>query len=124
MKCCEGIGADRAKVAAWCIGLLGTLLIVGGLTWFIIQRTRPPGIDQARAELRRKNLIELRAENQAALTTYGWVDQNKGLVRLPVSRALELSIALWHDPAAGRSNLLARLEQATAKPPEKPNPYE
>jgi hypothetical protein len=124
MKCCETWCADRAKAGAWFVALAGTLLLVGGLSWFIIQRTRPPGIDQARADLRRKNLMELRAENQAALTTYGWIDPVKGLVRLPIDRALELSIALCQDPAAGRSNLLARLEKATAKPPEKPNIYE
>lgn len=115
---------DAAQLAAWLIGIAGTLLIVGWLAWLVAQRTRPPGVDQVRAELRRKNLAELRAENQAALTSYGWVDPTKGIVRLPVDRAVELTLQLWQDPAAGRSNLLARVAKATAKAPEKANPYE
>jgi hypothetical protein len=113
-----------ATLAAWVVGGAGTLLIVGWLAWMVAVRTQAPGLDQARIELRRKNLAELRAENHAALTTYGWVDPVKGLVRLPVTRAMELTLELWKDPAAGRSNLLTRLDKATAKPPEKPNVYE
>jgi hypothetical protein len=115
---------DNARLAAWCIGIAGTFLIVGWLAWLVAERTRPAGVDQVRAELRRKNLAELRADNQAALTSYGWIDPTKGIVRLPVQRAVELSLQLGQDPAAARSNLLGRLEKATAKPPEKPSEYE
>jgi hypothetical protein len=37
-------------------------------------------------------LAETRAKDQAAATTYGWVDQPKGIVRLPVDRAMELTV--------------------------------
>ena len=115
---------ETASLTAWCIGLAGTFLLVGWLAWLVAERTRPAGVDVARAGLRRTNLVELMAENRAALTSYGWIDQNKGIVRLPVERALELSLQLGLDPAAARSNLVGRLEKATAKPPEQPNPYE
>lgn len=38
-------------------------------------------------------LAEMRAKEQAAATTYGWVDQSQGVVRLPLDRAVELTIA-------------------------------
>ncbi len=119
--CCH---SNKATIAAYFVGIAGTLLIVGALAWLIIQKTRPAGVDQVRVELRTKNLAEMRALDKAALETYGWVDQTKGLVRLPVDRAMEMTIALWQNPAAARSNLLDRIEKATAKPPEKPNQYE
>ena len=115
---------DNARLAAWGLGVAGTLLIVGWLAWMVAARTRPAGVDQVRAELRRKNLAELRADNHLALSTYGWIDPTKGIVRLPVQRAVELSLQLWQDPAAARTNLLGRLDKATAKPPEKPSEYE
>ena len=113
-SCCCG---NKARIAAYFVGIAGTLLIVGALAWLIIQKTRPVGVDQARVELRTKNLAEMRALDKAALETYGWVDQTKGLVRLPVDRAMEMTIALWQNPSAARSNLLGRIEKATAKPP-------
>lgn len=36
-------------------------------------------------------LAEKRAAAHAAATTYGWVDQPQGVVRLPVDRAIELT---------------------------------
>lgn len=35
---------------------------------------------------------ELRAQEHETLTTYGWVDQEKGTVRIPLERATELVI--------------------------------
>jgi hypothetical protein len=36
------------------------------------------------------DLARFRAEEEAKLTTYGWVDRKAGLVRIPVQRAMEL----------------------------------
>jgi hypothetical protein len=41
---------------------------------------------------RKALLTEHRAKEQAAATTYGWADQAKGVVRLPVDRAIELTV--------------------------------
>ena len=54
------------------------------------------------------------------LTTYGWVDQPKGVVRLPIADAMQLVLRDWQNPAAARSNLIARVEKATAAPPVAP----
>jgi len=48
-------------------------------------------------------------------------------VRLPIAEAKKLALRDWQNPAAARSNLIARVEKATAAPPkapEKPNPFE
>lgn len=41
---------------------------------------------------RAATLADLRAKDKAATTTYGWIDQSKGVVRLPTDRAVELTI--------------------------------
>jgi hypothetical protein len=41
---------------------------------------------------RKALLAEHRAQEQAAATTYGWVDQKAGVVRLPIDRAIELTV--------------------------------
>ncbi len=43
-------------------------------------------------EGRAQRLTELRAREQAEATTYGWVDQKAGVVRLPIERAEELTL--------------------------------
>ena len=43
-------------------------------------------------EQRKAALIELRAKEKAAATTYGWVDQPTGVVRIPIAEAINLTI--------------------------------
>jgi hypothetical protein len=48
--------------------------------------------EAARAEVRVKNLAELRTENQAKLESYAWVDRAKGTVQIPISAAMEKAV--------------------------------
>jgi hypothetical protein len=107
------------------IGILGAFLVVALLVWAMKLYTRPAPLDAARAGERRKALAELRAANEAGLNRYGWVDQSKGLVRLRIDRAIELTLEEYKNPAAARSNLTARAIAANPPPPPPaPNKYE
>ena len=112
---------------AYVAGILGCFLIVAALVWAMRHYTQPPPLGEDRIALRKKALAELRAAEAEGLNTYGWLDQSKGLVRLPIAEAKKLALRDWQNPAAARSNLIARVEKATAAPPkapEKPNPFE
>lgn len=117
-------GDNVGRNLAWFLGVAGALCLVGGLSWLIVVRTQPPGIDQERATLRRETLAELRGADRQALTTAGVVDAGKGFYRIPIQDAMRLMQTKWEDAAAGRADLLARLDKATAKPPPAANPYE
>ena len=109
------------------VGILGTFLIVALLVWFMHRYTEAGGINEARKAERAKALVELRAADTEALENTAWIDPNKGLVRLRVQDAMKLVEREWRNPAAARSNLLARVEKATAVPPAapaKPSPFE
>ena len=41
---------------------------------------------------RKALLVEHRTKNAAQLASYGWIDQKAGLVRLPIDRAIELTV--------------------------------
>ena len=49
--------------------------------------------EQQRALNREKKLKDLRDEDAKALTGYAWIDKNKGSVRIPIQRAMELTVA-------------------------------
>ena len=105
---------------AYLIGILGSLLIVAALVWAMRRYTQPPPLGQDRVAVRKKALADLRATEASELESYGWVDQAKGVVRLPIAAAVKLSLRDWQNPAAARSNLIARVEKATAVPPAAP----
>jgi hypothetical protein len=117
---------ERTGVA-YLLGILGAFLIVAALVWAMQRYTQPPPLGQDRAAVRKKALAELRAAEATELGSYGWVDQAKGVVRLPIEDAMRLTLRAWQDPAAARSNLVARVDKATAvapAPPAKPNPFD
>jgi hypothetical protein len=105
------------KVAANAAAFAGVFVVVAGLIGIMYHYTRPGPVDQARWVERTANLAELNAHNKDLLENYGWVNPSRGVVRLPVDRALELTVKEWQDPAAGRSNLLARMERALPPTP-------
>ncbi len=113
---------------AYVVGILGSFLIVAALAWAIHHYTRPAPLGEDRAAMRAKALVELRAAEAEALQNPGWVDQTKGIVRIPIANAMEIVQREWsQNPSAARSNLTARVELATALPPkapEKPSPFE
>jgi hypothetical protein len=110
---------DRTGLA-YVIGILGSLLIVAALVWAMQRYTQPPPLGEDRVAVRKKALAEMRAVEASELATYGWVDQPKGVVRLPIAEAMQLTLRDWQNPAAARSNLIARVEKATAAPPAAP----
>ena len=79
-----------------------------------------PAIDADRAAVRAKALGEIRAAAAQALNHAGWIDENRGLVRLPIDVAMQLTEREWQNPAAARSNLTVRAEKAAAPASQAP----
>ena len=112
--------ARERTALAYVIGILGSLLIVAALVWAMQRYTQQPPLGQDRVVVRKKALADLRATEVGELASYGWLDQPKGVVRLPIADAMQLALRDWQNPAAARSNLIARVEKATAAPPAAP----
>ena len=74
--------------------------VVGGFAIFILilvvaylpNKPAPLPEGTKTPEERAAILRELRAKETAAATTYGWVDQTKGVVRIPIERAMQLTV--------------------------------
>jgi hypothetical protein len=110
------VAQSRAPFSAW----LGTLILFAlfGVIVLAVVGPAPRGdsYEETRAKKRVDNLKALRDEDAKALTTYSWVDKNKGTARIPIDRAMTLSVAE-----------LARKKPAPAgpiatPPPQAPSP--
>lgn len=109
------------------VGVVGAFLIVGLLVLAMTRYLQPAPLNTARITERKKALADIRAENEKALHSYEVLDAGKGLVRLRVDRAMELTIQEYQNPAAARAAMIARANKAAEpppKPPEAPNKYE
>ena len=116
-----------SSLLAYFIGAIGSCLVLGVLACLMYSYTHPVPLPEVKTAERVKNLKELRDANTQALNNYEVIDAGKGLYRIPVARAMELSLEMGRNPAQARSNLIARVEKATApapKVPEKPSQFE
>jgi hypothetical protein len=73
-----------------CIGCVLFVFIVRA-AWIHHQPAAPGDGIHTDAQ-RAKTLLDLRAKEAAAAKNYGWIDQSKGIVRLPTDRAVALTI--------------------------------
>ena len=87
--------------------LAGFALFLAVVCFLYVPRETGPFVgDGIRTAAQRKaNLAELRAKEAKLAASYGWVDQKSGVIRLPIERAMDLTV---RDLAAKRQVRLIR----------------
>jgi cytoskeletal protein RodZ len=87
------VAHGRASWSAW-FGIVLLFALFGVIVLAIIGPS-PRGSDyeETRSKKRVENLKTLREEADKALTTYGWIDKDKGTARIPIERAMEVTVA-------------------------------
>ena len=87
------IAHSRAPLSTW-FGIV-LLFALFGIIVLAIIGPMPRGSDyeEKRAKKRMEQLKTVREDVEKALNTYAWIDKNKGVVQIPISRAMELTVA-------------------------------
>ena len=74
-------------------GLIIVLLFAVLVALLVWQRQSIPTVEDVKKQERLKILADLNAENQKILTQYRWIDKSKGIVGIPIDRAMNLVLA-------------------------------
>ena len=113
----------RAPWSVW-FGIVLLFALFGVIVLAVIgPAQRGSDYEEARAKKRVENLKTLREETDKALTTYGWIDKTKGLARIPIERAMELTVAELAKQKPAPAGPIATPEtQAPAGAPASPAP--
>jgi len=87
------IAFSPTPFSTW-LGIVCIFVLFGVIVLAVIGPS-PRGSDyeQTRAQKRMERLKALHEENQKELATYTWVDKNKGVARIPIDHAMELTVA-------------------------------
>jgi hypothetical protein len=115
------IAQSRAPFSAW-LGILILFALFGVIVLAVIgPAPRGDSYEETRAKKRVDNLKTLRDEDAKALTSYSWVDKNKGTARIPISRAMEITVAgLAQKKPAPAGPIATPPPQAASPAPAKP----
>ena len=107
----EASDVSFSRVMGFGAGLVASALVVSVLVWVLFlylsdqavrrgstvdRLTQPQGLPlppQPRLQTDpRGDLLALREAEDRTLTTYGWVNRNAGIVRIPIERAMTLTV--------------------------------
>ena len=107
----------RAPFSTW-FGVVLLFVLFGAIVLAVIgPAPRGDTYEQKRAKAREEKLKAARDEETKTLTTYGWIDKNKGVARIPITRAMELTVAdLAKKKPASAGQIKTPEGQASAAP--------
>jgi FtsZ-interacting cell division protein ZipA len=116
------IAHSRAPLSTW----LGVVLLFAlfGLIVLAVIGPMPRGSDyeETRAKKRMEKLKSVREEAETALNSYAWVDRNKGVVHVPISRAMELTTVELAKQKPAPAGPIATPQAQSPAPPTSPAP--
>ena len=92
-KSIRDIAHSRAPLSTW-LGIVLLFALFGIIVLAIIgPMPRGGDYEETRAKKRLEKLKTVREDAEKALNTYAWIDKNKGVVQIPIGRAMELTVA-------------------------------
>ncbi|PYL59461.1 MAG: hypothetical protein DMF24_13080, partial [Verrucomicrobia bacterium] len=114
------IAHSRAPFSTW-LGIVLLFALFGVIVLAVVGPSpRRSDYEETRSKKRVENLKKLREETEKDLTTYAWVDKNKGVARIPITRAMELAVAELVQKKPGPAGPIAT--PATQTSPASPAP--
>src|SRR5260370_35488889 len=115
------IAHSRAPLSTW-VGVVLLFALFGLIVLVVIgPAARRSDYEEKRAKKRMETLKTVREDAEKALNTYAWIDKNKGVVRIPISRAMEVTTAeLAQQKPAPAGPIATPQAQATASPVSPP----
>ena len=116
------VAQSRAPLSTW-IGIVLLFALFGVIVLAIIgPAPRGSSYEETRAKKRVETLKTTRDEATKTLTTYGWIEKNKGVAHIPIDRAMELTLAELAQKKPAAAGPIAAPQAQTAAAPANPTP--
>src|SRR5213594_3492943 len=116
------IAHSRAPLSAW-FGIVLLFALFGVIVLAIIgPMPRGSDYEETRAKKRIEKLKTVREDAEKALNTYAWIDKNKGVVQIPISRAMELTTAQLAQQKLAPAGPIAPPQAQSPAAPTSPAP--
>jgi hypothetical protein len=107
----------RAPFSTW-LGFVALFFLFGVIVLAVIGPSpRGDTYEQERAKKRMDNLKTAREADSKELGTYGWIDKNKGIARIPIDRAMQLAVVELAKQKPAPANPIAVPEPQASQAP-------
>lgn len=103
----------------WAVALFAFFGVIVAIAFGAMHRGSTYEVDRARA--RTEKLRTAKEEWNKTSSSYGWVDQAKGIAHIPIQRAMQLELADLQSKKPAPAGPIATPEPAAAAAPAAPN---
>jgi hypothetical protein len=111
------LARSPASLSVW-LGIVVLFILFGVIVLATIgPAPRGNTYEEKRAKKRLDGIKTLREEDAKALTSYAWVDKGKGVARIPVERAMELTVAQLAQTKPAPAGPITTLPPQESPPP-------
>jgi hypothetical protein len=94
------------------LGIIGAIGLTAVILYFV---NRPVPLTVGPAEERKAKLAEVNAKQNDIISSYAWVDQPNGVVRIPVERAMRLTIEKLEKAKKGAKEVPEESKEGVTK---------
>jgi hypothetical protein len=108
--------SNRASGAAVAFTLAVVFFVIIAIAVKLV--VKAPAVDADHGDLITKAMVDLRVSEDKTLNTAGWIDQQRGIVRIPIDTAIQQ--AATEEAGQIRDDLKKRAEKAAAPAPVAP----
>jgi len=116
------IAHSRAPLSTW-LGVVLLFALFGVIVLAVIgPLPRSSDYEETRAKKRMETLKTVRDGAEKSLATYAWVDKSKGVARVPISRAMELTTAELAKQKPAPAGPIATPQEQAQPTPASPAP--
>ena len=116
------IAHSRAPLSTW-FGVVLLFALFGVIVLAIIgPMPRGSDYEEKRAKQRMEKLKTVHEDAEKALNTYAWIDKTKGVVQIPISRAMDLTVAQLAGQKPAPAGPIAAPQQQVAPAAGSPAP--
>ena len=116
------IAHSRAPLSTW-LGVVLLFALFGVIVLAVIgPLPRSSDYEETRAKKRMETLKTVRDDAEKSLATYAWVDKSKGVARVPISRAMELTTAELAKQKPAPAGPIATPQEQAQPAPASPAP--
>lgn len=89
---------SNTKYSWSAIGLIALIVAVAGVGLFLYFFNAPKPLNLEIVQERKAKLADVNAKQDELINNYAWVDQTKGIVRIPVEKAMPLTVEKLRTP--------------------------
>lgn len=106
---------SNTKYIGGALFVIVLISLVAGIAIVLYFANRPDPLNSEIINERKAKLAEVNSKQDELINNYAWIDQAKGIVRIPIQQSMKLTVEELHNPKAFMQKMASESAQESAQ---------